>query len=313
MTRSLIFPGQGSQSVRMGAALAARFPVARAVFDEVDEALERKLSSVMWDGPDEALNLTTNAQPALMTHSVAAFRVLEAEAGVKVSECAFAAGHSLGEYSALCVAGALSLADAAKLLQLRGEAMLAAAPEGAGAMAALLGASIEGAEAAIAATEGEGVLEIANDNAPGQVVVSGATARVEALAENARAHGIKMARMLPVSGPFHSTMMAPAAEAMRAHLAEASISAPTLPIVSNVVARPTSAPDEIRDLLVKQVTSRVRWTECVAYMAGEGVDEFVEIGTGKILAGLVRRIAKEARIISVGEPDDVEAFAASAR
>ncbi|MEO1014974.1 MAG: ACP S-malonyltransferase [Pseudomonadota bacterium] len=308
MTRSLIFPGQGSQTVRMGEALAARFPTARAVFDEVDDALGRKLSSVMWEGPDEALNLTTNAQPALMTHSVAAARVLQEEAGLDVAASAFAAGHSLGEYSALCVAGALPLADAARLLQLRGEAMLAAAPEGTGGMAALLGASLEAAEAAIAGVGGEGVLEIANDNAPGQVVVSGAKERVEALAANARAHGIKMARVLPVSGPFHSSMMVPAAEAMRAHLAAVEITSPMIPIVSNVTARPTTDPADIKDLLVKQVTSRVRWTESVAYMASEGVDEFIEIGTGKILAGMVRRIAKEARIVSIGDPDDLAAY-----
>ncbi|MBI1392063.1 MAG: ACP S-malonyltransferase [Alphaproteobacteria bacterium] len=312
MARALIFPGQGSQTVGMGQALAADFPIARAVFEEVDEALGRRLTSVMWEGPVEALNLTTNTQPALMAHSVAAARVLKSECGIDVAECAFVAGHSLGEYSALCVAGAMSLAQAARLLQVRGEAMLEASPAGVGAMVALLGVSIEQAEEAIASTPGDGVLEIANDNAPGQVVLSGGRARVEALASNARALGIKMAKLLPVSGAFHSSLMAPAAATMANELAVASIDSPAAPLVANVTAQPTGDPDEIKDLLVRQVTGRVRWTESVTYMAAHGARDFVEIGPGRILAGMVRRIAKDATVSCVGEPNDIAAFHANA-
>lgn len=309
MARALIFPGQGSQAVGMGRALAESFPVAREVFEEVDDALGQKLSRLMWDGSMEALTLTANTQPALMAHSIAALRVLEKEAGLDVENCMFAAGHSLGEYSALCAARALTLAETARLLRIRGEAMQAAVAPGEGAMAALLGADIEGAEKAIAAAPGEGVCEIANDNAPGQIVISGAKARVEAVCEKAKGFGAKMAKLLPVSAPFHSSLMAPAAERMEEALAGARIAPPVTPLVANVTAKETSSPDEIRALLVRQVTGRVRWTESVSYMAGQGVDKFVEIGTGKVLAGLVKRTAKDASIISVGEPADVEAFA----
>lgn len=308
MARALIFPGQGSQTVGMGRALAEAFPAAREVFQEVDDALTQKLSRLMFEGPMETLTLTVNAQPALMAHSIAALRVLEKEAGLDVENCMFVAGHSLGEYSALCAARALSVAEAARLLRIRGEAMQAAVPAGEGAMAALLGADIEGTEKAIAAAPGTGVCEIANDNAPGQIVISGEKARVEAVCEKARGFGAKMAKILPVSAPFHSSLMAPAAQRMEDALAKAAISAPRVPLVANVTARETSSPAEIRALLVRQVTGRVRWTESVAHMAEQGVDKFVEIGTGKVLAGLVKRIAKDATIISVGEPADVEAF-----
>jgi len=243
-----------------------------------------------------------------MAHSIAALRVLEKETGLDIENCMFVAGHSLGEYSALCAARALTLAETARLLRIRGEAMQAAVPPGDGAMAALLGADLEGAEKAIAAAEGEGVCEIANDNAPGQIVISGERARVEAVCEKAKPFGAKLAKLLPVSAPFHSSLMAPAARRMEEALAKARMASPRTPLVANVTATEVSDPDEIRDLLVRQVTGRVRWTESVAYMAERGVDKFVEIGTGKVLAGLVKRIAKDAAIFSVGEPADVEAF-----
>ena len=313
MARSYIFPGQGSQTVGMGRDLAEAFPVAREVFEEVDDALETKLTGIMWNGPMEDLSLTANTQPALMAHSVAMMRVLEKEAGADLQNAMFVAGHSLGEYSALCAAGAIPLGETARLLRLRGEAMQAAVPAGEGAMAALIGVDLDGTQTAIDATDGEGVLEIANDNAPGQVVVSGAKARVEALAENARTHKIKMAKLLPVSAPFHSSLMAPAADAMASALESADIKAPAVPLVANVTAAPTSAPSEIRDLLVRQVTGRVRWRESVAHMIEAGVDDFVEVGTGSVLAGLVKRIAKDAGAGDVsasncGAAGDIDAF-----
>ncbi|HBS31283.1 MAG TPA: [acyl-carrier-protein] S-malonyltransferase [Parvularcula sp.] len=309
MARCFVFPGQGSQTVGMGHALAEAFPSAREVFEEVDDALGRRLSKLMWEGPAEDLNLTVNTQPALMAHSMAMVRALEKEAKVDFADARFFAGHSLGEYSALCAARAIGVAETARLLNIRGEAMQAAVPAGEGAMAALLGLDIAAAEKAIAETDaGLGVCEIANDNAPGQVVISGAKARVEAAAEAAKKHGAKMAKLLAVSAPFHCSMMAPAAAAMERALAGAIISAPAAPVVANVTARPVESPAAIRDLLVKQVTGRVRWTESVAYMAAEGGDKFIEIGSGKVLAGLIKRIAKDAAIISLGEPGDIEAF-----
>jgi len=293
----------------MGHALAEAFPAAHEVFEEVDDAIGRRLSKIMWDGPAEELNLTANTQPALMAHSVAMVRVLEKECGLDIADAKFVAGHSLGEYSALCAARAITLADAARLLRIRGEAMQAAVPVGEGAMAALIGIDIDGAEKAIAQTgDVAGVCEIANDNAPGQVVISGAKARVEAVAEAAKKHGAKMAKMLAVSAPFHSSLMAPAADKMAEALAKAAVKAPMTPIVANVTARETESPDEIRDLLVKQVTGRVRWTESVGYMAENGADKFIEIGSGKVLAGLIKRIAKDAAIMSAGEPGDIDAF-----
>lgn len=309
MARCFVFPGQGSQAVGMGRALAEAFPAAREVFEEVDDALGRRLTKIMWEGPVEDLNLTVNTQPALMAHSMAMVRVLEKEAKVDFADVRFFAGHSLGEYSALCAARAIGLAETARLLNTRGEAMQAAVPAGEGAMAALLGLDIAAAEKAIAETGPKlGVCEIANDNAPGQVVISGARARVEAAAEAAKKHGAKMAKLLPVSAPFHCSMMAPAAEAMAEALSKAAIAAPVAPIVANVTARPVESASEIRALLVKQVTGRVRWTESVDYMAQSGGDVFIEIGSGKVLAGLIKRIAKDARIMSLGEPADVDAF-----
>ncbi|MBB5519859.1 ACP S-malonyltransferase [Amphiplicatus metriothermophilus] len=308
MARAFVFPGQGSQSVGMGRALAEAFPAAREVFEEVDEALKQKLSKLMWEGPMEELTLTANAQPALMAHSIAMLRVLEKEAGVEIENAMFVAGHSLGEYSALCAAGALGLAETARLLRIRGEAMQAAVPAGEGAMAALIGVDLETAQKAIDAAPGAGVCEIANDNAPGQAVISGEKARVEAVCAGAKAFGAKLAKLLPVSAPFHSSLMAPAAEAMEKALAEAEIRAPKVPLVANVTAQETVSPEEIRDLLVRQVTGRVRWTESVAYMAEKGCEKFVEIGAGKVLAGLIKRIARDAAVVSVGEPADIDAF-----
>ncbi|MEM9619065.1 MAG: ACP S-malonyltransferase [Pseudomonadota bacterium] len=309
MARAFLFPGQGSQAVGMGAALSDAFPAARAVFEEVDEALGQNLSALMRDGPMEDLTLTANTQPALMTHSIATFRVLEEEAGVKVGDAMFVAGHSLGEYSALCAARAISLADTARLLRIRGEAMQAAVPVGEGAMAALIGVDLDGAQKAIEGAAGGGVCEIANDNAPGQVVISGEKAAVEAVCANAKEYGAKLAKLLPVSAPFHSSLMQPAADRMAQALAETTINAPATALVANVTAQPTTSPDEIRDLLVKQVTGRVRWTESVQLMAEKGCDDFVEVGSGKVLSGLIKRIAKGTSTSNIGEPDDVTAFA----
>lgn len=308
MARAFLFPGQGSQAVGMGAALSDAFPAARAVFEEVDEALGQKLSSLMRDGPMEDLTLTANTQPALMAHSIAAFRVLEEEAGVKVEDAMFVAGHSLGEYSALCAARAISLADTARLLRIRGEAMQAAVPVGEGAMAALIGVDLDGAQKAIEGAAGGGVCEIANDNAPGQVVISGEKAAVEAVCANAKEYGAKLAKLLPVSAPFHSSLMQPAADRMAQALAETTINAPATALIANVTAQPTTSPEEISDLLVKQVTGRVRWTESVQLMAEKGCDDFVEVGSGKVLSGLIKRIAKATSTANVGEPDDVSAF-----
>jgi [acyl-carrier-protein] S-malonyltransferase len=308
MARAFVFPGQGSQTVGMGKAVADAFPVAREVFQEVDDALGRRLSRLMWEGPMDELTLTANTQPALMAHSIATLRVMEKEAGVRMPDVKFVAGHSLGEYSALCAARALSVAAAARLLRIRGEAMQEAAPPGTGAMAALLGADLEAAQKAIDASPGKGVCEIANDNAPGQIVISGEQARVEAACASARRFGFKMAKLLPVSAPFHSSLMAPAAARMREALEEAELKAPAPALIANVTAREASSPDDIRDFLVQQVTGRVRWTESVSYMAEQGCDAFIEIGAGRVLAGLVKRTAKDAKTISVGEPADVEAF-----
>ena len=310
MARCFVFPGQGSQVVGMGLALAEAFPSAREVFEEVDEALDRRLSKLMWQGPAEDLNLTANTQPALMAHSIAVLRVLEKETGLDIADARFVAGHSLGEYSALCAARAISLTETARLLRIRGEAMQAAVPPGEGAMAALIGIDIEGAEKAISDTDARlGVCEIANDNAPGQVVVSGARARVEAVAEASKKHGAKMAKLLAVSAPFHCSLMKPAAAKMADALGAATVGTPAAPLVANVTAREVERPAEIRDLLVRQVTGRVRWTESVAYMAENGADKFIEIGAGKVLAGLIKRIAKESSQLSVGEPADIDAFA----
>ncbi|MFL5233017.1 MAG: ACP S-malonyltransferase [Microvirga sp.] len=309
MTRAFIFPGQGSQAVGMGKALAENFPQARAVFEEVDDALSQKLSRVMWEGPADELTLTANAQPALMAVSLAAVRVLEAEAGLDLHrDAAFVAGHSLGEYSALAAAGSLKLADTARLLRIRGDAMQSAVPVGQGAMAALLGLDAEAAgEMAREAAHGE-VCNVANDNGAGQVVVSGHKTAVERAVSIAQARGAKRAVMLAVSAPFHCALMAPAADAMREALGQVGVAAPVAPVVANVEALPVTEPDAIRDALVRQVTGTVRWRESVAFMASEGVDAFYELGAGKVLTGLVKRIAAGASGTAIGAPEDVKAF-----
>lgn len=312
MKRAFIFPGQGSQSVGMGKALAEAFPQAKAVFDEVDEALSQKLSTIMWDGPAEDLTLTANTQPALMAVSLAAIRVLEAEAGLDLKQhAAFVAGHSLGEYSALAAAGSLSIADTARLLRIRGNAMQSAMPVGQGAMAALLGLEYDAAlEVARAAAQGE-VCDAANDNGGAQVVVSGHKSAVERAVAIAQEKGAKRAVMLAVSAPFHCALMQPAADAMREALAGVAVKAPVVPVVANVEAAPITDPDAIRDALVRQVTGTVRWRESVAYMAAQGVEAFYEVGSGKVLTGLVKRIAAGASAVAIGTPDDVAAFKAS--
>jgi [acyl-carrier-protein] S-malonyltransferase len=309
MSRAFVFPGQGSQAVGMGRALAETFPQARAVFDEVDAALSQKLSALMWDGPAEELTLTANAQPALMAVSLAAMRVLEAEAGLDLkSHAAFVAGHSLGEYSALAAVGSLSVSDTARLLRIRGDAMQRAVPVGEGAMAALLGLEFEAAaEIARDAAQGE-VCDPANDNGGAQVVVSGSKAAVERAVSLATERGAKRAVMLAVSAPFHCALMAPAAEAMREALAGVEIHAPAVPLVANVTAAPVTDPEAIRAALVEQVTGTVRWRESVAFMAGQGVDAFFEVGSGKVLTGLVKRIAAGASGQAIGTPEDVAKF-----
>ena len=316
MTAAFTFPGQGSQAVGMGKTLADAFPVARAVFEEVDSALGEKLTAIIWDGPAETLQLTENAQPALMAVSLATMRVLETEAGISLKrDAVFVAGHSLGEYSALAAAGSLSISDAARLLRTRGQAMQKAVPVGVGAMAALLGLDYEAALAvAEEAAQGD-VCHAANDNGGGQVVVSGDKAAVERALEIAKTKGAKRAMLLPVSAPFHCRLMQPAADAMAAALANVTINAPVVPLVSNVLAAAISDPDEIRRRLVEQVTGTVRWRECVLYMASHGVTRFLEIGSGKVLTGLVKRIAEGAVGTAVGGPADIaaatEAVAAS--
>jgi len=310
MSRAFVFPGQGAQTIGMGKALAEAYPAARAVFDEVDEALGEKLSALIWEGAQDDLTLTRNAQPALMATSLAAFRALEAE-GVAITDAAFVAGHSLGEYSALAAAGALSVADAARLLRIRGEAMQSAVPVGQGAMAALLGLDFATAHAvAEEAAQGE-VCQAANDNDPAQVVVSGHKAAVERAVEIAKAKGAKRAMLLPVSAPFHCSLMAPAAEVMAEALAKVEMQVPAVPVVANVRAEPVQAGHEIEQLLVEQVTGSVRWRESVAWMAANGVTEVWEIGAGKALSGMIRRIAREVECRQVGTPDEVKAAAES--
>jgi [acyl-carrier-protein] S-malonyltransferase len=313
MAKAFIFPGQGSQSVGMGKALAESFAPARAVFEEVDSALSQPLSRLMFEGPESELTLTANAQPALMAVSLAAIRVLETECGLDLAkDAAFVAGHSLGEYSALAAAGALSIADTAKLLRIRGNAMQKAVPVGEGAMAALLGAELDQAKeiAGEAAAALSACCQVANDNGGGQVVISGAKTAVEKAMEIAKEKGIKRAVLLPVSAPFHCALMQPAADAMAAALAGAAISAPRVPVVANVTASPVTEPETIRRLLVEQVTGAVRWRECVSYIAAQGVDKFAEVGSGKVLAGLLKRIAPGATGISVGAPADLDAYRA---
>jgi [acyl-carrier-protein] S-malonyltransferase len=312
MSVALIFPGQGSQAVGMGKALAAEFAQARAVFNEVDAALGERLSGIMWNGPAEALTLTENAQPALMAVSMAALRVLATEAGIEVGrDVAFVAGHSLGEYSALAAAGSLTLVDTARLLRIRGRAMQSAVAVGAGAMAALLGLELEVA-ASVAAEAAQGqVCQAANDNGAGQVVLSGDKAAVERAVEIAKARGARRAVMLQVSAPFHCALMQPAADAMAEALAGVTVRPPAAPLVANVAARPVIEPAEIVRCLIAQVTGTVRWRESVAFMAGQGVTTWYEVGAGKVLSGLVKRIAEGAAAIAVGTPEDVAAIKAA--
>jgi [acyl-carrier-protein] S-malonyltransferase len=309
---AFIFPGQGAQAVGMGKDLADAFPSARAVFEEVDAALGEALTRIIWSGPEDQLTLTANTQPALMAVSLAAMRALEAEFGIMIERAAFLAGHSLGEYSALCAGGAFPVADAARLLRRRGEAMQAAVPVGQGAMAALIGkVDVQLAEEIAAEGAKTAPVSVANDNNVGNVVISGTKAGVEAAIEAGKARNVRGV-LLPVSAPFHCALMAPAAEAMRAALAGASLQAPKVAVVANVTARPVREPDDIRRLLVEQVTGRVRWRECVEWMAGEGgVSRFVEVGAGKQLSGMVKRIASGVTSSALNTPADLEAFAKS--
>ncbi len=307
MAIAFVFPGQGSQDVGMGAELAKAFPAAKRVFEEVDEALGQKLSAVMWDGPKETITLTENAQPALMAVSMAVMRVLEAEKGFKLADkVKFVAGHSLGEYSALAAAGTFSIADAARLLKLRGQAMQKAVPVGVGAMAALLGVGMDVAKLIAAdAAQGE-CCDIANDNDPGQVVLSGHKTAIDRVAEAGKKHGLRRALPLPVSAPFHCALMQPAADAMAEALSQVAMKAPVVPVIANVVAGPISDPAEIRRCLVEQVTGTVRWRECVLAMAGAGVMQFYEIGSGKVLSGLAGRIDKSLKSQPIGTPADID-------
>lgn len=308
MAIAFVFPGQGSQDVGMGRELAEAFPAAREVFDEVDAALGQKLSALMWDGPKDELTLTENAQPALMAVSMAVMRVLEREKGFSLKDrVKFVAGHSLGEYSALAAAGAFSLTDTAKLLKLRGKAMQAAVPVGQGAMAALLGVGLDVAvKVAEAAAQGD-VCQIANDNEPTQVVLSGHKTAIDRVADIGKPLGVRRAVPLPVSAPFHCALMQPAADAMAEALGNVTINPPVVPLVSNVLASAISDPDEIRKRLVEQVTGTVRWRESVSYMTAQGVTDVYEIGTGKVLAGIVKRIVKELNSTSIGTPADFDA------
>ncbi len=292
----------------MGRELAETFAAAREVFDEVDEALGQKLSAIMWDGPKETLTLTENAQPALMAVSMAVIRVLEREKGIKLADTVkYVAGHSLGEYSALAAAGTFSLADTARLLKLRGQAMQKAVPVGQGAMVALLGVGLDVAQKVAAEAAQGDVCQVANDNEPTQVVLSGAKAAIDRVAEVGKAHGVRRAVPLPVSAPFHCALMQPAADAMADALSKVTINVPVVPVVANVVASAVSDPEEIRRLLVEQVTGTVRWRECVGYLAGNGVTDVFEIGSGKVLAGLAKRIEKSLEATSIGTPADIEA------
>lgn len=310
MTTAFTFPGQGSQAVGMGKDIADAFPEARAVFDEVDDALGEKLSAVMWEGPEDQLTLTANAQPALMAVSLAFVAVLRARGRAVAGDASFVAGHSLGEYSALAAAGSLTIADTARLLRLRGQAMQEAVPVGEGAMAAVLGLSLDQAEQVAREASGVGVCDVANDNAPGQVVLSGAKAAVDRAMELAKAAGSKRAILLPVSAPFHCRLMQPAADKMADALAGTTIVAPEVPLVSNVLASAVSDPAEIRARLVEQVTGTVRWRESVEWLAGNGIDTLVELGSGKVLSGLARRIDRSLTALSVSGAADVDGLVA---
>lgn len=310
MTRAFVFPGQGSQAVGMGRELAEAYEVARRTFEEVDDALDQHLSRMIFEGPEGDLTLTENAQPALMAVSVAVTRVLVSEGRLDIGRyAAFVAGHSLGEYSALCAAGSFELADVARLLRLRGQAMQRAVPPGRGAMAALIGADFEMArDIAASAASATEVCSAANDNAPGQVVISGDTAAIDRAVQIAGERGLKRTVRLSVSAPFHCAMMRPAAEEMAEALAGVSIKTPAVPVVANVTSQPVTAPEDIRRLLVEQITGVVRWRESVLNMKAQGVDTLIEVGAGKVLAGLAKRIDKELSATSIHTPDDVESF-----
>ncbi|MDP0927288.1 ACP S-malonyltransferase [Paracoccus onubensis] len=305
--RAFVFPGQGAQTIGMGRELAQAYPAARDVFVEVDEALGEKLSELIWEGDIETLTLTQNAQPALMATSMAAFRAMEAE-GIDIGDADYVAGHSLGEYSALCAAGALTLADTAQLLRLRGQAMQEAVPVGQGAMAAILGLDFETVDRIARDAAGDEVVQAANDNDPAQVVISGHRGAVERASAAAKEAGAKRALMLPVSAPFHSVLMQPAAAVMADALAGVDIQPPAVPLIANVRAEPVIEPGAIRRLLVEQVTGTVRWRESVAYLTGAGVTEFWEIGAGKALSGMIKRIAREAEVRNIGMPADIGAL-----
>jgi [acyl-carrier-protein] S-malonyltransferase len=312
MSRAFVFPGQGSQAVGMGQELAAHSAAAREVFEQVDDALGEKLSNLMFEGPEDQLTLTENAQPALMAMSMAVLRALESEGGFLLREkCKFVAGHSLGEYSALCAASALKVGDTARLLRKRGQAMQQAVPVGKGAMAALLGLDFETAKSVAVDASGAEICATANDNAPGQVVVSGDKAAVERAVELAKERGARRPMLLPVSAPFHCPLMQPAADIMAEALTGVDISSPSVPLVANVTASPTSEPSEIRDLLVQQVTAMVRWREGIVRMKELGVDQLVELGAGKVLATMTKRIDKEITATSISGPADIEAFLAT--
>src|SRR6202167_6091101 len=312
MALAFVFPGQGSQAVGMGKQLAEAFAPARLTFEEVDAALGEKLSHTMWNGPAETLTLTENAQPALMAVSLAALRALEAEAGVDLGrDAAFVAGHSLGEYSALAAAQSFTVADAARLLRIRGRAMQKAVPAGVGAMAALIGVELDDAKAIAAEATAGAVCAAANDNGGGQVVLSGEKSAVERAVEIAKARGVKRAMMLPVSAPFHCPLMRPAADAMAEALAKVAVKPPVVPLVANVLARPISEPAEIVSGLIEQVTGMVRWRESVLCMAQAGVTTFYEIGAGRVLTGLIKRIAEGAEASAIGTPDDIVRFKAA--
>jgi [acyl-carrier-protein] S-malonyltransferase len=312
MAAAFVFPGQGSQAVGMGKALGETFACARRVFEEVDDALGDKLSAVMWEGPADRVTLTENAQPALVAVSLAAMRVLQEEAGVDLAHDArFVAGHSVGEYSALAAAGSISLADAVRLVRIRGRSMQEAVPVGVGAMAALIGVEFDdAAKIAAEAAQGE-IVQAANDNGGGQVVVSGHKAAVERAVEVAKAKGVRRALLLPVSGPFHSALMQPTADVMAQALAKVTVKPPSVPLIANVSAQPVTDPAQIVQGLVAQVTGTVRWRESVAFMAAEGVTTFYEVGSGKVLSGLVKRIAENAQGVTIGTPEDVASFRAA--
>lgn len=312
MTLAMTFPGQGSQAVGMGKALATSFPEAKAVFDEVNDALGQDLSSIMFEGDQETLTLTANAQPALMAVSVAVIKVLEKQGFTIADKIAFVAGHSLGEYSALCASGALSITDTAKLLRIRGNAMQEAVPVGKGAMAAIIGLEQSQVEeicaSSKAANNENGICQIANDNGGGQLVISGSKAEVEAAADKAKEAGAKRAIILPVSAPFHSALMGPAADAMAKALAQVEVKSPIVPLIANVLAAPITDGEEIKKCLVEQVTGQVRWRETIEWMGQNGVTKLIEAGSGKVLSGLARRINRDLSSASIGTPDDIAVF-----